>query len=91
MKYQSLRINKLLSDKDKFKQIDKHMNALNALASTDVVRWSNKKAALRSRMKKRDENDYLSKFVEIQDANIDELQKLVSQKNLNIRDILFGE
>ena len=88
MKDKSLRIDKLLSDKDKFKQIDKHMNAQ---ASADVVKWSNKKAALRSRMKKRDENEYLSKYVENQDANIDELQKLVGQKNLNIRDILFEE
>ena len=64
---------------------------MNAQASADVVKWSNKKAALRSRMKKRDENEYLSKYVENQDANIDELQKLVSQKNLSIRDILFGE
>ena len=88
MKDKSLRIDKLLSDKDKFKQIDKHMNAQ---ASADVVKWSNKKAALRSRMKKRDENEYLSKYVENQDAYIDELQKLVSQKNLSIRDILFEE
>ena len=91
MKDKSLRIDKLLSDKDKFKQIDKHMNALNAQASADVVRWSNKKAALRSRMKKRDENEYLIKYVENQDAYIDELQNLVSQKNLSIRDILFEE
>jgi hypothetical protein len=88
VKDKSLRIDKLLSDKDKFKQIDKHMNAQ---ASADVVKWSNKKAALRSRMKKRDENEYLIKYVENQDANIDELQKLVSQKNLSIRDILFEE
>ena len=88
MKDKSLRIDKLLSDKDKFKQIDKHMNAQ---ASADVVKWSNKKAALRSRMKKRDENEYLIKYVENQDANIDELQKLVGQKNLSIRDILFEE
>jgi alpha-acetolactate decarboxylase len=88
VKDKSLRIDKLLSDKDKFKQIDKHMNAQ---ASADVVKWSNKKAALRSRMKKRDENEYLIKYVENQDAYIDELQKLVSQKNLSIRDILFEE
>jgi hypothetical protein len=72
----SLRINKKLSNKDKFEHIDK--NLTDALASDDKLKWKNRKAALKSRNKKSDENKYLSDYIKNQDANVDEIQKLVS-------------
>ena len=60
----SKRINKLLSDQDKFEQINKNLSG--ALATDEKLKWSNRKAALKSRFKKRDENKYLSDYIKKQ-------------------------